>query len=131
MILTIRPGSDQEKRESVVSAWYRDEIRKTAAPLFEKWESTLGVKANKIIIQWMKTKWGSCNPQSGNIHLNTELAKKPKTCLEYIIIHELIHLREPTHNAYFVSLMDKYLPNWKHIRDELNRAPLGHVDWGY
>ena len=79
----------------------------------------------------MKTKWGSCNPMSKNIHLNTELAKKPEICLEYIIIHELIHLIEPSHSAYFVSLMDKYLPNWKYVRDELNNAPLGHVDWGY
>lgn len=131
MILTVRPGSDYDKRESVVSAWYRDELRKTAAPLIEKWENKLGVKANKIIVQWMKTKWGSCNHQSGNIHFNTELGKKPKTCLEYIVIHELIHLIEPSHNANFIALMDKYLPNWKHVRNELNQAPLGHVDWDY
>ena len=131
MVLTIRPGTDQEKRESIVSAWYRDEIRKKAAPIFEKWEEILGVKVNKIIVRWMKTKWGSCNPKSRNIHLNTELAKKPEACLEYIIIHELIHLVEPYHNANFVLLMGKYLPHWKQIRDELNRAPLGHVDWEY
>ena len=131
IILTVRPMSGQGKREEVMSAWYRDEIRRVAAPLFKKWEDKLGVKGNKIIVQWMKTKWGSCNPLSKNIHLNTELAKKPEICLEYIIIHELIHLIEPSHNAYFISLMDKYLPNWKYVRDELNRAPLGHVEWGY
>ncbi|QRN82038.1 M48 family metallopeptidase [Chloroflexota bacterium] len=131
LILTVRPGSDLRKREEVVAAWYREEIRRIAAPLFEKWEDKLGVNANKIIVQWMKTKWGSCNPVSKNIHLNTELAKKPEICLEYIIIHELIHLIEPSHNAYFISLMDEYMPNWKYVRDELNRAPLGHVEWGY
>ncbi len=117
LILTVRPGSDLRKREEVVSAWYRDEIRRVAPPLIEKWEDKLGVKANKIIVQWMKTKWGSCNPLSKNIHLNTELAKKPEICLEYIIIHELIHLIEPNHNTYFISLMDKYLPNWKYVRE--------------
>ncbi|MHA1278612.1 MAG: M48 family metallopeptidase [Candidatus Helarchaeota archaeon] len=131
MVLTIRPGSDQEKREVVVSAWYRDELREKASPLFNKWENILKVKPNKIIVRWMKTKWGSCNPQSGNILLNTELAKKPIICLEYIIIHELLHLIEPRHNANFLMLMDKYLPHWEHIKDELNRAPLGHVDWEY
>lgn len=131
MVLTIRKGTNQEKRESIVSAWYRDEIRNKAAPIFEKWEEILGVKANKVIVRWMKTKWGSCNPKSRNIHLNTELAKKPEACLEYIIIHELVHLVEPHHNANFVLLLDKYLPQWKHIREELNRAPLGHVDWEY
>jgi len=131
MILTVRSGTDQEKRESIISAWYRDELRDKAAPLFEKWENILKVKPNKIIVRWMKTKWGSCNPKTGNILLNTELAKKPIIFLEYIILHELVHLLEPHHNANFVSLMDRYMPHWKHIRDELNRAPLGHVDWEY
>jgi len=131
LILTVRSGTNQDKRESIISYWYRDELRDKAAPLFEKWEKILKVKPNKIIVRWMKTKWGSCNPKTGNILLNTELAKKPIICLEYIILHELVHLIEPHHNANFVSLMDKYLPHWKHIRDELNRAPLGHVNWEY
>lgn len=79
----------------------------------------------------MKTKWGSCNHVAGNIHLNTELAKKPKECLEYIIVHEMVHRREPTHNDRFVALMNRHLPGWRILRDELNRAPLGHVDWDY
>jgi predicted metal-dependent hydrolase len=131
LILTIRPGADQEKREAIVSAWYRDELRDKAKPIFEKWEKTLKVNPNEIIVRWMKTKWGSCNPETKNILLNTELAKKPEICLEYIIIHELIHLIEPKHNMDFEILMDKYMPHWKEIRDELNRAPLGHVDWDY
>jgi hypothetical protein len=131
MVLTVRSGSDTEKREAVVAAWYRDQLRYAMVPLIEKWEIALGVKANRIIVRRMKTKWGSCNPLSCNIHLNSELAKKPRECLEYIIVHEMMHLLEPTHNAAFVSLMDKFMPQWRQLRDELNRAPLAHEDWDY
>jgi predicted metal-dependent hydrolase len=131
MILKVRPGASMEKREAVVFAWYRDLIRDAAGPLIAKWEQTLGVRANRVIVQRMKTKWGSCNPHTHNIHINPELAKKPRECLEYVLVHELVHLLEPSHNATFVGLMDQYLPQWRHIRDELNRAPLGHVDWEY
>jgi hypothetical protein len=131
MVLTARPGCGTEKKEAVVAAWYRDELRKATAPLIEKWEPTLGVKANRIIVRRMKTKWGSCNPHSRNIHLNSELAKKPRECLEYIVVHELMHLLEHTHNATFMSLMDKFMPQWRHYRDELNRFPLSHQDWDY
>jgi predicted metal-dependent hydrolase len=131
MELTIRPGSDTAKREEIVSAWYRDELRAAMLPYFEKWETTLSVKANQVIVRRMKTKWGSCNPHTRNIHLNSELAKKPPMCLEYVIVHELMHLLEPTHNQRFVTLMDKFMPEWRHRRDELNRAPLGHVEWEY
>jgi predicted metal-dependent hydrolase len=131
MVLTVRPGATTSKKEAVVQAWYRELIREAVDPLMAKWDSALGVKANKVIIQRMKTKWGSCNPQTKNIHLNPELAKKPRECMEYVLIHELVHLLEPSHNANFVSLMDKFMPQWRHIRDELNRAPLGHVDWEY
>lgn len=131
LILTIRPGSSQKKKEEVIYAWYRQQLREEATPLINKWEEVLGVKVNHCYIQRMKTKWGSCNHQSRNIRLNSELAKKPKECLEYIILHELLHLLEPTHNAAFVSLMDRYMPHWQHIRDELNSMPLSHVEWGY
>jgi predicted metal-dependent hydrolase len=131
MVLIVRPGSGIEKRESVVSAWYREEVRAAAAPLIAKWESQLGVKSTKCFVQRMKTKWGSCNPSRHSIRLNSDLAKKPRECLEYIVVHELIHLLEPSHNARFTSLMDKFMPNWKHIREELNRSPLSHVEWGY
>lgn len=131
MVLTVRPNSGLKKREAIVAAWYREELRSVMKPLFSKWESQLGVRANNIIIRRMKTRWGSCNPRSRNIHLNSELAKKPRECLEYVIVHELVHLLEPSHNARFVSLMDKAMPQWRHIRDELNRAPLGHVEWEY
>lgn len=131
LVLTVRPGSDEQKRAEVLAAWYREELRQAMTPMFEKWQAQLGVQANQVIVRRMKTKWGSCNPHTGNIHLNSELAKKLPECLEYIIVHELTHLLEPTHNERFVALMDQSMPNWRHRREELNRAPLGHVEWDY
>lgn len=131
MILTVRPNSDVEKREAVVAAWYREQLKNTVMPLIAKWEPVLGVKVDQYFVQRMKSKWGSCNPQNRTIRLNTELAKKTPECLEYVVVHEMVHLLEPTHNSTFISLMDKFMPHWRHLRDELNRAPLGHVDWQY
>jgi predicted metal-dependent hydrolase len=131
MILTVRPGAGKKKREAVVTAWYRDLVREAVIPLIAKWEPVLGVKASNIIVRRMRTRWGSCTPVRKTIRLNTELAKKPRECLEYVLVHELIHLLEPSHNAAFISLMDKYMPQWRHIRAALNGAPLGHVEWEY
>ena len=131
MILTVRPGAVMAKREAVVTAWYRNQVRDAVTPLMEKWEPILGVKVSDTIIRRMRTRWGSCTPSRRTIRLNTELAKKPSECLEYVLVHEMIHLLEPSHNANFISLMDKFMPQWRHLRDELNRAPLGHVDWKY
>jgi predicted metal-dependent hydrolase len=131
MVLTVRPGAVMEKREAIVMAWYREQVQDAVKPLIAKWEPVLGVKANSIIIRRMRTRWGSCTPTRRTIRLNTELAKKPRECLEYVVVHELIHLLEPTHNHVFVSLMDKFMPQWRQFRDELNRAPLGHVEWQY
>ena len=91
----------------------------------------IGVKSNRIFVQRMKTKWGSCNPRTRSIRLNSELAKKSPECLEYVTMHELVHLLEPTHNQRFVALMDKFMPQWRQFRDELNRQPLSHVEWEY
>jgi predicted metal-dependent hydrolase len=129
--LGLRPGSDVKKRREVLEAWYREQLRAAVPPLLEKWEPLLDVKARRILIQHMKTKWGSCNPASGNIRLNTDLACKPSDCLEYILVHELLHLVEPTHNARFQSLMDRFMPQWRQVRDELNRLPVRHEEWGY
>jgi len=131
MILTVRPGAAMKKREAGVMAWYRDQVRDATTPLIEKWEPLLGVKVDHTIIRRMRTRWGSCTPGRRTIRLNTELAKKPRECLEYVLVHEMVHLLEPTHNANFISLMDKFMPQWRHFRDELNRAPLGHVEWRY
>jgi len=131
MVLTVRPGAVLEKREAVVSAWYREQLRIAMLPLIAKWEPQLGVKAERVFVQRMKTRWGSCTPPRRSIRLNSELAKKPRECLEYVIVHELVHLLEPTHNQKFVSLMDKFMPQWRQHRDELNRIPLAHQEWEY
>jgi predicted metal-dependent hydrolase len=131
LILRIRPGSTLESRESVVHAWYRDQVRIAADPVVAKWEKKLNVRVNGLFVQKMKTKWGSCNTTKKNIRLNTELGKKPKECLEYIVVHELVHLLEPSHNAKFQELMDTHLPNWRALRSQLNTSPLAHADWKY
>lgn len=129
--LSIRPGSDASRRREALDAWYRDQIRAVVPALLKKWEALLGVKARRVLVQHMKTQWGSCNPVSGNIRLNTDLARKPTDCLEYILVHELLHLIEPTHNARFQLLMDRFMPQWRQLKDELNRLPVRHEEWAY
>lgn len=127
----LRSGSDTDKRHSLLESWYREQIRQSVPAILSRWEPQLGVRARRVLIQRMKTKWGSCNPASGHIRLNTELARKPPVCLEYIVVHELIHLLEPTHNARFQFLMDEAMPHWRQIRNELNQLPVRHEDWDY
>jgi predicted metal-dependent hydrolase len=131
MILRVRPGTGQEKRAALVEEWYREQLKEALPPLLERWEPLLGVKAKRCFVQRMKTKWGSCNHRSGTIRLNTELAKKPPECLEYIVVHELVHLLEPTHNARFIALMDRFMPKWQLHREALNRLPLRRETWSY
>lgn len=129
--LYVRPGSDPDQRERILLAWYRKQLREIVPPLIMKWEPILGVSVADWGIKQMKTKWGTCNIEARRIWLNLELAKKPIRCLEYIVVHELVHLLERHHNDRFTALMDKYLPSWRFLREELNRAPLAHEDWTY
>ncbi len=131
MVLQVRPGATAETRQQVVAHWYREQIRTALPALLVTWEARISVKAGHVFVQKMKTRWGSCNPRSGNIRLNTDLAKKPPQCLEYIVVHELLHLLEPHHNERFTRLMDLHLPDWRQRRVVLNGAPLGHEEWGY
>jgi predicted metal-dependent hydrolase len=131
LILYVRPGTDEVRRQDVLAFWYREQLRATVAPLMMKWTSALSVRVEHLFVQRMTTKWGSCNPTAATIRLNTELAKKPPECMEYVLVHELTHILEPTHSDRFRSIMDQHLPHWPHLRDELNRAPLAHVDWDY
>jgi len=131
LVLLVRPGTSQERRQAVIDAWYRGNLKQVLPELISKWEARLDVKVKQFYIQRMKTKWGSCSYHSGSIRFNTELAKKPLACLEYIVVHEMIHLLEPTHNNRFVGLMDQFMPKWQFYRDELNRLPVRHEDWGY
>jgi len=129
--LQVRPGADPARCEEVLDAWYRQQLRDAVPGLLSKWQPLLGVQATQVFVQRMKTKWGSCTPESGYIRLNTDLAKKPPECLEYIVVHELVHLLEPTHNQRFAAIMDLYLPHWQLLRRQLNRLPVRHEDWDY
>lgn len=129
--LTVRIGSDRAKRAAVLEEWYRSQVLTAAQDLLEPWESTVGIAVEDLRVRRMKTRWGSCNAEARRIWLNTELAKKPPKCLEYILVHEMVHLLERRHTDRFRALMDGFMPSWRLYRDELNRAPLAHEDWTY
>ena len=129
LVLRVRPGFTEAQRQALIDGWYRDQLRRAAAPLIAKWEERLGVQVARCFVRRMRTKWGSCNHRRRTIRLNTDLAKKPPDCLEYIIVHELAHLIEPTHGPRFVALMDDLLPTWRLRRQALNELPVSHVDW--
>ncbi|MEZ5328698.1 MAG: SprT family zinc-dependent metalloprotease [Verrucomicrobiales bacterium] len=131
LFLQVRPGTDTKARAAIVDQWYREQIKNAAPPLIAKWEPVLGVKVENFFVRRMRTKWGSCTPSKRTIRLNTDLARKPPECLEYIIVHEMVHLLEPTHNARFIALMGEYMPQWKSHRDLLNSLPVRHEAWGY
>lgn len=129
--LRVRPKTPTAKRRSVLEAWYREQVKLAIPELLAKWEPILKVETAGFYVRRMRTRWGSCNPEARTIRLNTDLAKKPRECLEYVVVHELIHLLEPTHNARFVALMDRYLPQWQEYRKVLNRLPVRHENWDY
>ena len=127
----VRPGSDTHERERVLTNWYRRQLKEAITPLITKWEAIIGVQVAEWGVKQMKTKWGTCNIEARRIWLNLELIKKPTHCLEYIIVHEMIHLLERHHNERFMMYMNQFMPLWQHYREELNRAPLGHATWEY
>ena len=127
--LAVRPGSDAHKRAEVMHEWQRRQLHAVVPVLIKKWERKLKVKVAGYYLQRMKTKWGSCNHQAGNIRLNTELVKKPKDLLEYVIVHEMVHLIEPTHNERFISILGEQFPTWREARAELNELPLAAEVW--
>jgi predicted metal-dependent hydrolase len=129
--LRVRKGASRERRERIVSGWYRRELSLLLPPLVEKWREVIGVEPSVVAIRRMKTMWGTCNPESGRISLNLELMKKSPASLEYVLVHELSHLHEGQHTVRFLELMDSFMPNWRTRRDELNAAPLAHEDWNY
>lgn len=124
MLLQIRPATSQEAKQAMLDEWYRQELKNKLPALIEKWQPIMDVQVQKFFVQKMKTRWGSCNYKAGNVRFNSQLAKKPIECLEYVVVHELAHLLEPSHNARFHSLMSQFLPNWKLIKAELNRLPI-------
>jgi predicted metal-dependent hydrolase len=130
MLLAVRPGADEARRRAVVEDWYREELKNAIPPLLAKWEPLIGVRVERFFVQRMKTKWGSCNPLAYSIRLNTDLAKKPRECLEYVVVHEMIHILEPTHSARFVELIGRAMPQWRVFKEQLNRLPISHSAWG-
>jgi len=131
LVLAVRSKVGSEKLETVLDDWYRVRLKEAAIPMIQKWERLIGVKSDRLFVQRMKTRWGSCNTETKSIRLNSELAKKPIECLEYIVVHELLHLKEPTHNRRFLELMGQYLSDWHHRRNALNRLPVRHENWKY
>lgn len=122
--LHVRPGSDAAKRAEVLHEWHKRLLHDVVPGLITKWQPRLGVQVSGYFLQRMKTQWGSCNHAAGNIRLNTELVKKPKDLLEYVVVHEMAHLLEPTHSERFAALLDLHYPTWREARAELNELPL-------
>ena len=129
LTLFVRPGSSEQKRAQVMHDWHKHQLHLVIPGLIEKWEQKLKVKVNSYFLQRMKTEWGSCNHLAGNIRLNTELVKKPKDLLEYVIVHEMVHLIEPTHSERFTAMLAQHYPNWREARAELNELPLAAEFW--
>ena len=128
LTLHVRPNTNAAKRAQLVRTWHKQLLHQTVPTLIRSWEPRLGVTVKAYYLQRMKTKWGSCNHRAGHIRLNTELVKKPKELLEYVIVHEMIHLLEPRHSARFQALLDQHYPSWKEARQELNELPLASWD---
>lgn len=127
--LFVRPGSNLAKRASVMHEWHKTLLHNAIPPLIKKWERKLRVEVADYFLQRMKTKWGSCNHRARHIRLNTELVKKPKDLLEYIVVHEMVHLIDPKHGPRFVDLLDQHYPTWREARLELNELPLTAESW--
>jgi hypothetical protein len=129
--LYVRPETGADQREQLVQRWYRAQLKALVPPLLEKWQVVLGVEVADWGVKKMKTKWGACTIDARRVWINLELAKKPVQCLEYIIVHELVHLLERHHNDRFQKLLDQFMPQWRLHREELNRGPLGYENWDY
>jgi predicted metal-dependent hydrolase len=127
--LTVRPGSGAEKRAEVLHDWHKSLLHEVVPRLIRKWEAKLGVQVKRYFLQRMKTRWGGCNHRAGHIRLNTELVKKPKDLLEYVIVHEMVHLLEAKHSERFTALLDRHYPTWREARAELNELPLSAESW--
>lgn len=131
LIMHVRPNTTTEQKQMILQEWYRDQLKVLIPTYITKWEEILGVKVAEFGIKKMKTKWGTCNGEARRIWINLELAKKPVQCIEYIVVHEMVHLLERSHNKRFITYMNKFLPQWKHLREELNRLPISHIEWKY
>ena len=128
MFLRLPPDTPPRRKQAILEEWYRARITEAVSPLIAKWEAAMAVKVERFFVRRMGTRWGSCTPRTGRIRLNTELAKKSPEFLEYVVVHEMVHLIERHHNDRFARVMDKHLPNWRELRKALNHAPPAHTD---
>jgi predicted metal-dependent hydrolase len=131
LLMHVRSSTDKEQKQILLQEWYRDNLKTIVPKYISKWETKMQVQVSEFGIKKMKTKWGTCNREERRIWINLELAKKPLECLEYIIVHEMVHLLERHHNDKFISYMNKFLPQWREYKEELNRLPISHVAWRY
>ncbi|GAA3967533.1 SprT family zinc-dependent metalloprotease [Streptomyces marokkonensis] len=129
LLLYVPPRTSAERRRELLDQWYREQVRHAIPSLIAKWEPILEVSVSRWSIKRMKTKWGSCNRETGHIWFNVELAKKPPACLEYIVVHEMAHYLERHHDDRFTKLVERSMPNWRSLRDQLNSAPLADEQW--
>lgn len=131
LILQVKPATNTEQRQVLLQEWYREQLKALVPNYIAKWEKVMGVEVAEFGIKKMRTKWGTCNTEAKRIWINLELAKKPQECLEYIVVHEMVHLLERSHNARFIAYMTRFLPQWRNLKEELNRLPVSHLDWEY
>lgn len=129
--LNVKPAYTKDKREDIMHKYYRDKLRETLEPIIKEWTKKIQVKPAFWGIRKMKTRWGTCDTESKHIWFNLELAKKPQRCIEYIVVHELVHIRERKHDEKFVSLMDRFLPKWRSEKEELNQFALSYEKWSH
>jgi len=129
--LYVRPNATTAQRQRILHQWYRNEMKELVLAYIKKWEKVIPVKVHDFGIKRMKTKWGTCNIEARRIWINLELAKKPLQCLEYIVVHEMVHLLERRHNDRFMGYLKKFMPQWREYREELNRLPVSHLGWEY
>lgn len=129
--MRVRPGTDRNRREQLLNDWYRRYMKDLVPVLISKWQPVVGVQVEDWGVKKMKTRWGSCNTRDRRVWLNLELAKKSPHCLEYVLVHEMVHLLERHHNNRFKALMERFMPQWRLYQDELNQAPLAHEEWAY
>lgn len=129
IILTVRPGCGEARRAEVMHEWHKSLMHAVVPGMIRTWEPRLQVKVEGYFLQRMKTKWGSCNHRRGHIRLNTELVKKPRDLLEYVVVHEMVHLLEPRHSERFHAILGRVYPQWREARSELNELPLGAAVW--
>ena len=122
MKLYVRPGSTKAKRQEFLDSWYRKILKEAAPAIIKTWEKRLGVEVKKLYVRKMKTHWGSCNCERQTLRLNSELVKRNPECLEYVIVHEMLHIIEKKHNNRFYRLLSQYLPEWKSIRKKMNKG---------